>query len=273
MTKILKKIDLFLFPMISQAHLELVRVFFFGCLLILNFQFIEPTIYSSLPIQYWNPSGLFKLLPFLAPPQDLIPFFLTLWKLSLFMCMLGFLTKIFKCITGITILIAAGYTSNFYLYPVEQALLSLTVPLFIMTNIGERFSLDAFIFKQKTNELTQAWPLRFIQLVVVTFWFGSAIQKIRLSGMDWITSNHLEFSLGKFAFPASDYFMRFSSATVLLAELLSPLTLFKNWNSNLILFILFLFHLLSIIFIQIPIYYCLLVFIFWFIQYKNPVSE
>jgi hypothetical protein len=268
-----KSIDKFLFTKISQNHLDIIRILFFGCLFLVNYRNNEVINYSSLDAKYWNPSGIFNFLSFLAPPNEFISIFIKLWKLSLLMCSLGFLTKLFKILAAVTGVIGAGYCSNFYLYPVEQALTTLTVPLFVFTGIGAKYSIDSFFSRSKTVSELDAWPLRIMQVIVVTFWFGSGIQKIRLSGLDWVLVDHLKYSLDPGSSLIWGHISGMANSIVLLAELICPIVFMNRIYGKIILLVLFVFHIFTIILIKIPIYYCAVVFILWLVKYKDSEDD
>ena len=266
--KNLTKLKDFLFTQSPRYLIELIRIVFYTYLFIYYSDPNEVTGYLKLHSIYWNPGGFFYLFDFLKPPLLVPPFVHDVWKLSLFCCAAGLFSKYFKWVSLVLSIIYYGYFSNFYLYAANYIIITYCLMVFTFVDFGKRWSLDNLLLNRKVNlnEPVESWPLNFIKFIFVGCWFFSAIQKLRFSGLEWITINHMQsYIRGTSVGYLPALLLQVGSVLTLFLELISPLVLKKRFKWPLLL-ALFCFHIVSIKIFEIPLVPWLLCFIFWVTQ-------
>lgn len=263
MNNLLDQFKSFFFWKISRYQLEFLRIFFYSALFIIySLQVPDAALFTPLKPEYWGPTGLFVLTPFLKPPLNLPSALYYIWLATFAFCAIGALTSIMKWACLILSCFFIGYSSNFFLYPVENLFAIFCLLFLCFTDIGESASLDRITWKKNVvGPMAEAWAIRFLQVALIAFWLGSAVQKLRISGLDWFMKNHVASYLRMSGIDVPDFLVQFSLLLTLVAELLSPLVFLKKMRFLLI--ILFLFHLGTLYLIKIPIYVCLVSFVFW----------
>lgn len=265
----MKKFNQFFFIDYPRYLIEIFRIIFFGYLFISELGSTELSGYLQLSENYWTPTGLFIILDFLKPPIEIPILFYYLWITSLLFCSLGIFAYFFKWIVLFLSLIFLGYFSNFFLYTADKIILTYILIVFTFCKFGRSFTLENIIFKkiQNISEVIPGWTIRFIQVIYVITWFGSGIQKIRISGLDWVFTNHIQFHVNKNpnGFHVIETLSHLGLALSLLLELISPLIFIKNLKYY-ILPMMFCFHLFSMITLQLPLAVWLIGFIFWIDQ-------
>lgn len=271
-SKFLKSLDDFLFIKVTQKHLEIWRIVFY---LLLFIYWLDPNVkdYFMLSDVYWKPVSYFKLLPFLKPPFGGIIYFQYAWQASLLFAALGFLSSVTKWISFVGALFFIGYPNNFYFVTADAAAAIFAMGFLAMCPIGKIYSVDWALKKFPTvitaETLVEAWPIRAFQMLLVTFWVCAGFQKIRISGLGWITNNSLgnylvwaQHPVGVWvvSIPGLSYFL---GAVTVFAELVAPLVFVPRFKWAL-LGILFVFHLSSATLLKVTFISWLFVFIFWF---------
>lgn len=255
----------FIFITRKRYPVEAIRVFFYTYLFIEFFSFQETQGYFKLDERYWNPTGFFKFLDVLAPPLS-VPFVMeALWKGSLLFCALGFLTKFSKWVALLLTFFFLGYLSNFYLYTANYIVLTYCLGIFTFCDFGRAWSIDSAIFcsrRRPIDEAVESWSLRFVQLAIVGCWLGSGIQKLRISGLSWITVNHFKHYVEGSQFFTSALFFHVAAVLTLFFELISPAAFYPKLRWF-ILSVMFIFHSMSIIVFKIPLAPWLVSFVFW----------
>ncbi len=246
-----------------RFDLDFIRVAFY---LMCFFYFLpseDARNFMQLGPEYWSATGLFATLSFLAPPLSPVPLFELLWKASFLFCSVGLGTRYFKWICALSSCFYLGYSGQFVLYPVENMVITHILILFAFSDIGKSLSLDSILTDHKPSLQVEAWPIRFIQIALVLFWFGAGLQKIRLSNVDWFLVNHVKLFVNQNEFVfASNQLVQFGLFLSLCAELLSPLVFVKKLKWPL-LGLLFLFHGFTILSMSLTILTWLFSFIFW----------
>ncbi len=271
----LKQFQTFFFVSYPRYLIEVFRILFYLFLFFYYFQSNEVQGYLNLNEVYWKPTGLFNFLEFIKPPLELPGVFSVLWKSSLLFCGIGLFANYFKWPALVLSLFFLGYTSNFYLFTADTIIVTYILLIFSFCNFGQALSLDKFILKNSKalGDSVPAWTIRFIQITYVACWFGSGIQKLRLSGLDWVFVNHLQFftntnPVGSLL-PAE--ILQAGLGLTLILELSSPLIFYKKLRP-LYLATMFGFHLVSMASLNLPLLAWLVGFIFWIEPKKMQAS-
>jgi hypothetical protein len=244
-----------------QKWVDILRIYYFGYLF---FYFQDSQMlmgYTTLSREYWNPTGLFEFLDFLSPPFFLDSSVFIFWKLATFLCLLGFLTNFFKYVTLALTLFYVGYESNFYIFTANYVFLSTFSILVTLLPFGSYYSVEGIWRRNKSVEAS-GLPIILIQLFYVNCWFGSGVQKLRLSGLDWVTVNQYRFYNQADLIGNSDLISGIMNFIVLFSELTSPLIFHKRLRFYYMLIFL-IFHTLATFTFNIPITPWIVGMIFW----------
>jgi len=234
------------------------RILFFGALLrnmwasdyfVESFYFLQ-----QLPKEFWTPTGVFKILP--PPPLyfslEEVYILQNIMCLSLFFCMIGFLTRFSATCSFLLMLMLLGYSRNFgHIYDGDSLLL-VTLFVLIFSNMNSHLSIDNLLKKNLANKkfvlLGNLWTLKIITTLTCLFYFTSGIQKLRLSGLDFVFSDHLAISLFYMGHPLGVFLSQFSLVCKslgflsLLLQLVSFVPIFRSRFTNLFLLLFVLFH-------------------------------
>ena len=238
----------------SAVDLACARIAFLGAL----FLYYLPHDYSALPTVgevFWNPIWAFQTLGFgRAGSSDLVVLQL-LWKLSLFFACIGLFTR-----TSLLVAVTLG----FYLLGTQHGFTKVRnndgVVWFVLlilaaSRCGDLWSVDEWIRVRlrgrpprattTTTSPEYTWPIRMVWMLLAMVFFLSGVQKLRESGLAWLTSGHLRYRLMEKNYPSgfgevplvswgwelgrSAWVGRFVAIFTLVMELGYPLALVWKW--------------------------------------------
>ncbi len=212
----------------SAKKASLLRIFIFGSLFLIHLP-LSLVGYSKLGPEFWSPSGLGKYLPFISPPFAAFSYLEWLWKAALLLACLGFCTKLSKLVVVLGSLIVAQYDQHF------SAVLFNYIPEFFLCfymfflDDASHFSLDRLVFK-KTASSVDGWPVRHLQVFFISLYVFSAIQKIRFSGVGWLSGGSFQSTIRpEFrSYFENAWVVSLLTLGVLTIELFSPLIFFRK---------------------------------------------
>lgn len=238
----------------TPVDLACARIAFLGAL----FVYYLPRDYAGLPSAgdvFWNPIWAFEVLGLgRAGASDLV-LLQAAWKLSLFLACIGLFTR-----TSLFVAVAVG----FYLLGTQHGFTKVRnndgVAWFVLlilsaSRCGDFWSVDEWIRvrwrgadPRATRESASAeytWPIRMVWVLLAMVFFLSGVQKLRESGLAWITSGHLRYRLLEKNYPSgfgevplvswgwtlgqSAWVGRFVAVFTLFVELGYPLALVWRW--------------------------------------------
>ena len=167
---------------------------------------------------------------------------------------IGFLTRISSAVSFILGLFLYSYfLVNFGPVFNSKALFLVVSFVLIFSNMGDRLSVDALLKsnnrKQSFQLFWNVWTIRLISLLIFLFYFTSGLQKIRLSGLDWVLSDHLAISLLDQGLPLGVFLSQFL--------ILSHCQAFAGLSVQLLSFIPILFSRTIPLFVVLTSLFCL----------------
>lgn len=177
--------------------LAVCRVLFYGGLLAL-FGGQELSALCELPSRFWQPVSFFHWLP--QPSAQGIRFAQIGWNIALACAALGLATRLatLAALAGGVYLL--GLLNTFGTVRLDHALLVLALAVMAGARSGECLSLDRWLRRRPdpapSGEFT--WPIRLVWVLMALMYCGSGFAKLRMSGLDWITSDYLGRTLVAF---------------------------------------------------------------------------
>ena len=201
---------------------------------------------GSLPATILRPTGAMKFFPWGFYDQLLTPSGMLVLKtamvLSLALSTAGFLTSITTKTSFVLVLFYQGLVRSFGHFNHDEMLGVYCLAVLAFTPCGDDFSLDHWLRRnEKQRPLwAYAYPILLMQLLMAWVYFSSALIKLRVAGMKYLSVDNLPalaifHSLDnlhdthfKWAFwlPQVRWYLPYAVALVLVWELLFPLAVF-----------------------------------------------
>jgi hypothetical protein len=280
-------------PRIAFA-LGVVRCIVHGTFLI-SILFTSFSALSSLPVTILRPTGVMKLLPWSFYDQLQTPNAMVVLKtvlvLSLLCSTAGFFTRISTKTSFVLVLFYQGLLRSFGHFNHDEMLAVYCLAVLAFTPCGDAFSIDS-----RRKELTTqrpvfayGYPILLMQLLIAWTYFSSALIKIRVAGLRYLSLDNLpalaifhsldnlhdtQFRLA-FLLPLVRDYLPFAVAFVLVWELLFPLAVFWRPVRWWILGFGIIFHLATLFFMNIFFPHQLamyLIFVDWD-RFKNMLGD
>jgi hypothetical protein len=201
---------------------------------------------GALPVTILRPTGAMKLLPWGFYDQLLTPAGMLTFKsvlvLSLIMSTAGFLTSLSTKTSFLLVLFYQGLLRSFGHFNHDEMLGVYCLAVLAFTPCGDDFSLDHWL-RRNENQLplwAYAYPLLLLQLLMAWAYFSSALIKLRVAGLKYLSVDNLpalaifhsldnlhdtHFKLA-FWLPQIRPYLPYAVGLVLLWELLFPLAVF-----------------------------------------------
>lgn len=202
---------------------------------------------GSLPTTILRPTGAMKFLPWGFYDQLQTPSGITILKivmvLSLLLSTAGFLTTVSTKTSFLLVLFYQGLLRSFGHFNHDEMLAVYCLAVLAFTPCGDAFSVDSWLGKTKKKErpwFAYAYPILLMQLLVAWTYFSSALIKLRVAGLKYLTEDNLpalaifhsldnlhdtHFRLA-FWLPEVRVYLPFAVGLVLIWELLFPLAIF-----------------------------------------------
>jgi len=152
---------------------------------------------GRLPITILRPTGAMRLLPWSFYDQLLTPAGMMILKLamvvSLVAGMIGFLTPISTKTSFLLVLFYQGLLRSFGHFNHDEMLAVFCLAVLAFTPCGDEFSLDKRLRKNRRDRpaFAYAYPILLMQLLMAWTYFSSALIKLRVSGLTYLTQNNL----------------------------------------------------------------------------------
>jgi hypothetical protein len=201
---------------------------------------------GSLPPTILRPTGVMKLLPWsfydqLQTPSGIL-ILKTLMVLSLILSTIGFGTVISTKTSLVLVVFYQGLLRSFGHFNHDEMIAVYFLVVLAFTPCGDAFSLDNWIRKTTKEKpaFAYAYPILLMQLLLAWVYFSSALIKIRVAGLKYLSPDNLpalaifhsldnlhdtNFKIA-FLLPQVKQYLPFAVAFVLIWELLFPLAIF-----------------------------------------------
>ena len=160
----------------------------------LDVAFTRRALWADLPEIFYTPA--FPLQYLGTPSYALSSALEGVWKLALFCSALGLFTRFSVAVSALLGMFVLslpynycgfGYAGNHHYHALELILWILA-----FSRCGDSFSLDALLWKRKVLPSAHyTWPVRLIWVALSSVFFLAALTKLRVSGLDWVSSDNL----------------------------------------------------------------------------------
>jgi hypothetical protein len=221
---------------------------------------------GSLPPTILRPTGAMKLLPWsfynqLQTPSGIL-ILKTAMVLSLTLSTVGFGTVITTKTSLVLVMFYQGLLRSFGHFNHDEMIAVYFMVVLAFTPCGDEFSIDSWIRKTTKEKpaFAYAYPILLMQLLLAWTYFSSALIKLRVAGLKYLTADNLpalaiyhsldnlhdtNFKIA-FMLPQVKQYLPFAVAFVLVWELLFPLAIFWQRIRWWILGIGVVFHLATL---------------------------
>jgi Vitamin K-dependent gamma-carboxylase len=199
-----------------------------------------------LPVTIMRPTGAMKFLPWsfyeqLQTPSGMV-MLKTAMAVSLLFSAIGFLTPISTKTSFLLVLFYQGLLRSFGHFNHDEMLAVYYLAVLAFTPCGDAFSIDGWLRKTPRERpwFAHAYPILLMQLLMAWTYFSSALIKLRVAGLKYLTADNLpalaifhsldnlhdtHFRIA-FWLPGVRAYLPFAVALVLLWELAFPLAIF-----------------------------------------------
>jgi Vitamin K-dependent gamma-carboxylase len=199
--------------------------------------------FGALPVTIMRPTGAMKLLPWSFYDQLLTPTGMTILKLAMVLSLIastaGLFTSVSTKTSFLLVLFYQGLVRSFGHFNHDEMLGVYCLAVLAFTPCGDDFSLDHWLRRtEKERPLwAYAYPILLMQLLMAWVYFSSALIKLRVAGMKYLSVDNLPalaifhsldnlhdtyFKLA-FWLPQVRGYLPYAVAVVLAWELLFPL--------------------------------------------------
>jgi len=226
---------------------------------------------GSLPPTILRPTGVMQLLPWsfydhLQTPSGILVL-KTLLVLSLIMSTIGFGTVVSTKTSLVLVVFYQGLLRSFGHFNHDEMIAVYFMVVLAFTPCGDAFSIDSRMRKatRERPAFAYAYPILLMQLLLAWVYFSSALIKIRVAGLKYLSADNLpalaifhsldnlhdtSFKIA-FMLPQIKQYLPFAVAFVLIWELLFPLAVFFQRIRWWILGIGVVFHLATLFMMNI----------------------
>jgi Vitamin K-dependent gamma-carboxylase len=152
---------------------------------------------GRLPITILRPTGAMRLLPWSFYEQLLTPSGMMILKVamvvSLVAGMIGFLTPLSTKTSFLLVLFYQGLLRSFGHFNHDEMLAVYCLAVLAFTPCGDEFSLDSRWRKNRPDRpaFAYAYPILLMQLLMAWVYFSSALIKLRVSGLTYLSKDNL----------------------------------------------------------------------------------
>lgn len=224
----------FWFEPATAWSLAMCRVLFYAAVLALyggeDFRFV-----ASLSEIVWEPVGFARWLPFGAPSAGVIGLLQIAWRVSLVAALAGLATRLSTLAAfglGLYLLVLPYCVSR---VAHESAAMAIGLGVMAVARPGDALSIDRWLRRRSPAPPPSGeyrWPVQLMRVVVSLVFFSGGVTKLRLSGLAWIYSDHMERTLLEHWTPLSawvaahPFLCRLLASATVVIETLHPLSLF-----------------------------------------------
>lgn len=231
----------------SAFALGVVRSIVNGAFLV-SIVFTSFSALGSLPTTILRPTGAMKLLPWsfydqLQSPSAMV-FLKAAMVLSLLFSAAGFLTVFSTKTSLLLVVFYQGLLRSFGHFNHDEMLAVYCLVVLAFTPCGDAFSLDSWLARAKKDRpfFAYAYPILLMQLLVAWTYFSSALIKLRVAGLKYLSVDNLPalaifhsldnlhdtaFRLA-FRLPEVKIYLPYAVGFILVWELLFPLAIFSR---------------------------------------------
>jgi hypothetical protein len=191
----------FWFAPSAPSNLGLCRVVFFGMMVVLAL-LTQSSLWADAPAAFWMPITLFKHLGIRAASAETLAWLDRIWLVSLVLSCVGLFTRSSTAVAFIVGAYLLGLPHSFGKTHHSDAILLLTLCVLAFSRCGDSWSLDRMLATRRggptgsrdaSSEYT--WPIHLVWALMAIVFFSAGVSKVRESGLDWILSDNLRYTL------------------------------------------------------------------------------
>ncbi|HKS09766.1 MAG TPA: HTTM domain-containing protein [Pyrinomonadaceae bacterium] len=152
---------------------------------------------GRLPITILRPTGAMKLLPWSFYEHLLTPTGMMVLKVALIVSLLagtlGFLTPVSTKTSFLLVLFYQGLLRSFGHFNHDEMIAVYCLAVLAFTPCSDEFSLDKRLRKNRKTRpaFAYAYPILLMQLLMAWVYFSSALIKLRVAGLSYLSQNNL----------------------------------------------------------------------------------
>jgi hypothetical protein len=190
----------FWFAPSAPSNLGLCRVVFFGGMVILGL-LTQSSLWAGAPSAFWMPITLFKHLGIPVASAETLTWLDRIWLVSLVLSCVGLFTRGSTVVAFIVGAYLLGLPHSFGKTHHSDAILLLTLCVLALSRCGDAWSLDRLFATRRSGADGQdpsaeyTWPVHLVWTLMAIVFFSAGVSKLRESGVDWILSENLRYTL------------------------------------------------------------------------------
>ena len=192
--------DAFWFEPESGLNLAATRIAFFGGLLAI-YGLRDISLLGEASPVLWHPVSVFRWLSVPPPGAEVIWAAQIVWRLALLCAALGIRTRLAAAIALAGGVFLLGLPQNYGAMRLDDAILVPALCVMAMARSGDRLSVDRWMATRRASAGRRSlpvrpsgeytWPLRLVWVLMAMMYGGSGLAKLRMSGLGWLTSDHI----------------------------------------------------------------------------------
>jgi hypothetical protein len=180
----------FWFDKEDPSALAVVRIAFYGFLLLTSWKFWGiPRPWADVPAEFWDPVGLFALLP--RPNVVRIDVLWPVWHIALGFACVGLFTRAATIVSFLLGLYLVGVSGMFGVLSHTNHVEIITLGILAAAPCGDAWSIDALRKSARNPSGDYRWPIQTIRVAVMFVYFSAGVAKLIHSGFRWISSETL----------------------------------------------------------------------------------
>ncbi len=285
LSRIYEPIDRWLFTPAYPVGLPICRILFYAIVLFAT-RNMDYADWAHVPVDWFKPTITWKLLKFRVLEQETLSTLQTIFRIACAGAMLGLLTRLSiltALITGFYLLSLPG---NFGKGNHGEAVLAITMFILLLSRSGDYFSIDWLIRlrRKKPNRIFDLpitgeyrWPIIAARMLLMIAFFCAGCSKLRIGGLEWITSDHFSHLMIEHLTPANHpplesltrwlaqqtLLCKFIAASVVIGQLSAPLALINKWFARIIVPALLLMQISIGLLLNVYFVSFIAMYIFW----------
>jgi hypothetical protein len=190
---------------------------------------------------YWHPISFFMLLnPHGPPSAKWLHGMQSVWKVSLITSFLGLRTRVSTVVACLLGVYLVGLPYNLGQVNHDTAVACIGLAVMALSQCGRFWSLYQLIahFRGRpfagTPSAEYRWPIQLMRVVICSVFFGAGLNKLRTSGLGWVTSETLQMNLMQFPTPTGLWLLHYPrlchlvAAFTIIVEFLHPVSLLSG---------------------------------------------
>src|SRR3954462_1053316 len=167
--------------------------------------------WGSVSPSLYQPIWLFDRLGMPVLSEDVLNIIQIIWKVALFCSAIGLMTRSSLFIAALLGTYLLGLGHNFGQTYHFDAILVLAFWILAFSRAGDAWSIDAMRRAARSGDARAPqpsseyqWPVQLILVALSLVFFAAGFAKLRASGLQWITSDHLSILLDRVQYHISD---------------------------------------------------------------------